>query len=313
MKRSIGRTSTADSEGESGSFPLTHLDKVFFPAEGYTKGDVLEYYRRIAPQILPVINDRPLALKRYPTGIAGPFFFQQNAPPPDRVPPGVRVESVPAAGDGTLRPRFVGGSLATLLYTVQLGCIGVDPWHGRIRSLATADYTIIDLDPGTAVPFSRTVEVALWVKSDLDAAGLHAVAKTSGSRGIHIYLPLPPRATAATALALAQSIATRVAEAHPRAATVTRDLGRRPPDTVYMDYLQNARGKTVAAAYGLRAVPGARVSMPLQWSEITPTLDPGAFTLRTAVERIARLGDIWATGMADRNTAAAVKAAIGRK
>lgn len=292
-------------------FPVTHPEKVFFPRDGYTKGDLLRYYAGIAPQIVPVVRDRPLALKRYPDGVGKPFFFQQNAPAPARVPRGVRVELIRVASDGAPRPRLVGKTISTVLYTVQLGCIGVDPWHARIDSLSTPDYAILDLDPGARVPFARIVQVALWIKAELDAAGLHGIAKTSGSRGIHIYMPLPRQSSDAQALAVAQRIAARVAQTHPSEATVTRDLHERGPDTVYVDCLQNARGKTVAAAYCVRAVDGARVSMPLRWSELTPSLDPHAFTIRTAPERIARLGDLWGVAMVKRNSAGAVRQLVG--
>jgi bifunctional non-homologous end joining protein LigD len=289
------------------SFALTHLDKVFFPRDGYTKGDLLRYYTRIAAQILPAIRDRPLALKRYPDGVGRPFFFQQNAPAADRLPPGVRVEPVRVELDGAVHARVVGGTLATLLYTVQLGCIGVDPWHARVASLDTPDYAILDLDPGPKVPFSRVVQVALWVKSELDAAGLHGIAKTSGSRGIHLYIPLPRQTSDTSSLALAQRIATTVARAHPAEATVTRGIEGRGADTVYVDYLQNSRGKTVAAAYCVRAVDGARVSMPLRWDELTPGLDPQDFNLGTASARIARVGDLWSEAIGKRNSTGAVR------
>ncbi len=307
----VRRAATADPAAPALSFALTHLEKVFFPRDGYTKGDLVQYYTRVAAQILPAIRDRPLALKRYPDGVAGPFFFQQNAPAADRLPRGVRAESVHVALDGAPHPRLIGGELATMLYTVQLGCIGVDPWHARIRTLQYPDYTIIDLDPGEAVAFPRIVEIALWVKDALDAEGLRGVVKTSGSRGIHIYIPLPPRTSEATALAVAQHIATRVADAHPRETTIRRGLRDRGTDTVYLDYLQNARGKTVAAAYCVRAVEDARVSTPLEWAELTPKLDPHAFTLRTVPDRVARRGDLWAPAMAKRNPAAAIKEMLG--
>jgi bifunctional non-homologous end joining protein LigD len=292
-------------------FPLTNLDKVFFPRIGVTKGDLITYYAQVAPYIIPAIRDRPLALKRYPDGVSGPFFFQQNAPAAARVPRGVRVESVPVELDGAPHPRIVGGTLTTLLYTTQLGCIGVDPWHARIRTLRTPDYAIIDLDPGASVVFSRIVEVALWVRAALERAGLNGTAKTSGSRGIHIYIPLPPRTSDAVALAVAQRIATSVAEAHPREATVIRGLSGRGDGTVYVDYLQNARGKTVAAAYCVRAVEDALVSTPLLWSELTPGLDPRTFTLQTVPARLARTGDLWAVAMKQGNSASAIRALVG--
>ena len=287
------------------SFRVTHPEKVFFPNDGYTKGDLLQYYTAVAPQLLPIIRDRPLALKRYPGGVGKPFFFQHNAP--ERVPRGVRVESVHVETDDAAHDRLVGGALATLLYTVQLGCIGVDPWHARIDSLASPDYAVIDLDPGAQVSFSRIVQVALWVKTVLDAAGLRGSAKTSGSRGIHVYIPLPRATSATDALAVAQHVAGAVAQQHPAEATIIRELRQRGAERVYVDYLQNSRGKTVAAAYGVRAVDGARVSMPLRWSELTASLDPHDFTIRTAPARIAKIGDVWGEGMAKRNTASAIR------
>jgi len=302
--------STADEAGlPAVPFPLTHLDKIYFPTQGYTKGDLFRYYATVAPQILPVIKDRPLALKRYPNGIGAAYFFQQKAPPAKDTPPGVRVESVPVALDGESHRRIVGGTLATLLYTVQLGCIGVDPWHARVQSLSAPDYLVIDLDPGDRVPFRQVVDVARRVGDVLDALGLHGVPKTSGSRGIHVHVPLPTRTSGDTALAVAQRIASQVAHDAPQHATLQRDMARRPPDAIYVDYLQNSRGKTVAAAYAARAVDGARVSMPLRWEELTPTLDPHDFTIVTAPARIAEVGDLWAAGMARRNSATAVKAA----
>ena len=291
------------------SFEITHPDKVYFPAQGYTKGDLARYYAAVAPQILPAIAARPLALKRYPNGIDAPFFFQQKAPAAKDTPRGVRVATVPVALDGESHRRLIGGALATLLYTVQLGCIGVDPWNARLPTLDTPDYLVIDLDPGPDVPFARVVEVAQRVGAVLDALDLHGLPKTSGSRGIHVYVPLPLRTKSDVALAVAQRIATQVAREYPGLATVQRELARRPPGTVYVDYLQNSRGKTVAAPYAVRAVDGARVSMPLRWDELIPALDPRDFTIVTAPARAAALGDWWAASMARRNPAAAVRAA----
>ncbi len=292
-------------------FPLTHLDKVMFPKDGYTKGDLAKYYARVAAQILPVVRDRPLALKRYPDGIDGAHFFQQKAPAEGGRPASVRVDRVPVVAEGGTNERIVGGTLATLLYTVQLGCIEVDPWHARMQSLETPDYAMIDLDPAPNLPFERIVEVATWVHDALGEIGLEGMAKTSGSRGIHIYMPLSPRIPSATALALAQRVANRVIEAHPGATTIERELDRRPPRSVYLDCLQNNRGKTMAAAYSVRPVDGAQVSMPLAWAELKAALDPRQFTIGTAPSRIEKVGDLWAEGMSHRNSAAAVRDAVG--
>jgi bifunctional non-homologous end joining protein LigD len=286
---------------------LSSLDKVWFPrrAGGFTKGDVLRHYVRVAPLILPVMADRPLVLKRFPDGINGEAFYQQKAP--SSPPRGVRVETIEDA-DGDSVDRLVGGALATLLYQVQLGTISVDPWHARVQSLDFADYSVIDLDPGPRAKFDRVVEIATFVKDELDRLGLHGAIKTSGASGLHIFLPLPPRTSNESALIIAQIVATRVAQSHPKEATVERKVAERPKSTVYVDYLQNILGKSVAAAYAVRARPGATVSTPLAWSELTSKLDPTDFTIETVSARFARIGDLWAPALEERNTAAALKA-----
>ena len=290
--------------GKSQRLSVSNLGKVYFPDDGFTKGDVMRYYATVAPQLLPVMQDRPLVLKRFPGGIKGKSFYQQKAP--DDAPAAVRVETIQNE-QGENQRRVIGGDLATLLYLVQLGSISVDPWHGRVGGLEYADYSIIDLDPGPRAPFKRVVQVALWVKEELDALGLTAVPKTSGSRGIHIVLPLPPKTPEEAALLVAQLVATRVAEAHPREATIERSVKSRPPATVYVDYLQNIRAKTVASAYSVRARPGATVSTPLRWSELTDDLDPADFTIETVPGRIASLGDLWASGMKKPNSLRSIK------
>ncbi|GAC1515771.1 MAG: non-homologous end-joining DNA ligase [Gemmatimonadaceae bacterium] len=272
---------------------VSHLDKVYFPADGHTKGDIMRYYASMARFCLPPLDDRPLVLRRFPGGIHGQPFYQHKAPP--RPSASVRVEFV-RAGESTV-PRLIGGDIATLLQTVQLGAISTDPWHARVQSLDTADYTVLDLDPGPKAPFRRVVDVARWTKEELDALGLRAAVKTSGSRGLHIYVPLPRGIPDDAALLIAQVVATRVATAHPKEATIQRSVRARRPDSVYVDYLQNIRGKTVAAAYSVRAVDGARVSTPLTWEEVTPKLDPGAFTILTVPARVKRVGDLWKTAM----------------
>jgi len=277
---------------------MTHLDKPFFPKLGKTKGDVMRYYTDVAPLILPTIKDRPLVLKRYPDGVGGASFYQQNAG--DNVPADVRTEVIRPAGEP--QRRFVGGDLTTLLYTVQLGAISVDPWHSRITSLDDADYTILDLDPGTTARFRRVIAVARAVKQVLDDVGLHGALKTSGATGLHVYLPLPKGTDNGTALLVAQIIATEVATRYPKEATVKRAVRGRSPAAVYVDYLQNIRGKTVAGPYSLRATPDATVSTPLSWDELTDDLDPREFTIDTAPARFASTGDVWRTLMRRPNT-----------
>jgi bifunctional non-homologous end joining protein LigD len=280
------------------SLDVSNLGKVFFPKKKLTKGDLLRYYATVAPYILPVMADRPLVLKRFPNGVTGPSFFQQNA---GEVPDVVRTETIHTQG-GSTNLRIVGGDLATLLYTIQLGAVSVDPWHSRVSSLDHADYTIIDLDPGPRAPFSRVVEVARWAKEVMDSLGLHGALKTSGSSGLHIYIPLPPDTPNEAATLVAQIVATRVSEDHPKFATIERWVKSRGASQVYVDYLQNIIGKTVAGAYSARANPDAMVSTPLEWGELTDDLDPREFTIETAPERFAEVGDIWAKQLKKKNS-----------
>jgi len=278
---------------------VSNLDKVFFPKEKDTKGDVMRYYTRIADYILPTIQDRPLVLKRFPNGIDGESFYQHKAS--ETTPTGVRVEVIETDG-GEEETRYIGGDLLTLLYTIQLGAISVDPWHSRVGSLEYADYTVIDLDPGPRANFQRIVQVARWAKQVIDGFGLHAAIKTSGSTGLHIYLPLPPETPNDAATIVAQMIATKVADAHPKEATIERFVKARGASTVYVDYLQNIQGKTVAGPYCVRAKPGATVSTPLKWTELTDALDPRDFHLGNAAERFERVGDIWNEAMRKKNS-----------
>ncbi len=285
--------------GRGKSLKVSNLDKVFFPKEKYTKGDVMRYYARIADFILPTIEDRPLVLKRFPNGIDGESFYQQKAS--ETTPPGVRVETIETDG-GEKQPRYVGGDLLTLLYTIQLGAISVDPWHSRIQSLGYADYTIIDLDPGPRANFARVIQAARWAKEVIDGFKLHAALKTSGSTGLHIYLPLPPKTPNEAATLVAQLIATKVADEHPKETTIERFVKARGPAAVYVDYLQNIQGKTVAGPYSVRAKPGATVSTPLEWSELTDDLDPRDFHLGNAAERFEKIGDVWNEAMRKKNS-----------
>ena len=283
----------------TGPLDVSSLDKVFFPTTKNTKGDVMRYYVSVARAILPAIMDRPLVMKRFPNGVRGKAFYQQRAPA--NPPASVRAEEVSDVGM-TTQNKLIGGDLATLLYIVQLGAISVDPWHSRRQSVQYADYAIIDLDPGAGAPFGRVVEVANAVKDVLDQLGLHAVPKTSGASGIHVVLPLAEGIRNEEARAIAQIVATQVVERYPKIATIERRVGGRARGTVYVDYLQNIRGKTVAGVYSVRAEPRPTVSTPLNWAEVDDDLDPGAFTIDTVPDRLRTEGDLWAKGMRKRNS-----------
>lgn len=305
IRELIGAIAELEESGRAGTLSLgdeqldvSNLDKRFFPKPGYTKGDLMAYYASVSPFLLPAMKDRPLVMKRFPNGVGGQSFYQQRAP--DDPPPGVRVEPVADEGLKT-QARLVGGDLITLLYLVQLGAISVDPWHSRVQSVGFADYAIVDLDPGPRASFRRVVDVALWVGEELDRLGLHGVPKTSGASGIHIVLPLVADTPNDTARLMAEIVATRVAERHPGATTVTRWVQSRPTSAVYVDFLQNIRGKTVASVYSARATADATVSAPLRWSELTSELDPRAFTIESMAARLRDVGDLWREGMRKPN------------
>ena len=286
------------------TLPVTNLDKPFFPDAGVTKGGLMRYYVRVAAALLPAIDGRPLALKRYPHGVGGPSFFQHD---PGRTPPAAaRVAPVPVEHGGE-EPRYVGGDLPTLLQTVQLGTIAVNAWHSRLPALDEPDYAVLDLDPMPGASLARVAQVARWVGEELAASGLAGALKTSGSRGVHILLPLGPGATYDLSAALAERIAQRVAAAHPEEATVERALGARGPAQVYVDHMQNARGKTLASVFSVRARAEATVSAPLSWRRLARAgLDLTAFTVATVPARLARLAARWEADVTSPNSEASV-------
>jgi bifunctional non-homologous end joining protein LigD len=283
---------------------VTNLRKVFWPKLKLTKGDLLRHYVRVARVILPVLADRPLVLKRYPNGIDAKPFYQHRAPV--KFPAGIRVEAVatdsaprPRSGhpahesQGERRPHFVGGDLATLLYTAQLASISQDPWFSRVQSQDLIDHVAIDLDPPDDLPFARVLEVAQWVRDELDALGAPGFPKTSGSGGLHVYVPMPPGTPYEAGLLYCQIVAARVAAKHPKVATVERAVaarGRR----IYVDCLQNIQGKTLASAYSARANAFAGVSTPLTWEDVEEGVSPKDFTIQNFGDRLTQVGDLWA-------------------
>ena len=283
---------------------VTNLAKIFWPllrgsaaSEGkpLTKGDLLRYYVEVSPYLLPAVADRPLVMKRFPNGITGKAFYQQRSRE-ERPPAGVRIETLADDAEPISEPdarRLIGGSLTTLLYMTQIAAISQDPWFSRVQSPFDADHVAIDLDPTDHATFDTVIDVARWVHDDLQKLGLPGFPKTSGSSGLHIYIPLPPGTSYESGQLLCQIVATLVATRHPKAATVERTVRRRPRGTVYVDYLQNILGKTLATAYSARASEFAGVSTPLSWKEVKGGLDPRAFTIRTAPARFRKVGDVW--------------------
>jgi bifunctional non-homologous end joining protein LigD len=275
---------------------VTNLAKVFWPASKLTKGDLLRYYAEVSPFILPAVEDRPLVMKRFPNGVGGPAFYQQRSRQ-EKPPAGVRIEVLPDDLDPISEDdarRFVGGSLITLLYMTQIAAISQDPWFSRVQSPLDADYVAIDLDPGDGTPFARVLDVARWVHDELEALRVPGVPKTSGSSGLHVYIPLPPQTSYESGQLFCQIVSTVIASRHPRVATVERTVRARPRGTVYVDYLQNILGKTLATAYSARASAFAGVSTPLTWEEVHEGVNPQDFTIVTAPARFREAGDLWA-------------------
>ena len=301
-----------DGEGEltfarGATLHVSSLSKPYFPKSGITKGALMRYYTHVAPYLLPQIEGRALVLKRYPDGVAGPMFFQQNAGA--HVPEVVRVATLDTVDLGE-KPRIVGGDLATLLYTVQLGAIEVHPWLSRVEDVDAPDRCLIDLDPGDDVPFADVAALAREVVRIAEACGLTVAVKTSGASGLHIVLPLPPRTSYETSADLAMRLAEAVVAANPERATVERSIKARPKKSIYVDALQNARGKSMAAPYSVRARAGASVSAPLRPRELTSRLRIDAFTVGTMPARLTRAGDVWGDAIATRPTARALARAM---
>jgi bifunctional non-homologous end joining protein LigD len=267
---------------------VTNLHKVFWPKQKFTKGDLFRYYVRVAPYILPAVADRPLVMKRYPNGVTGKPFYQHRSP--NEVPAGVHTAVVSVVEK---RPQIIGGNLKTLLYMTQLAAISQDPWFSRIQHPQFADYAAFDLDPADGVPFERALDVARWIREELDALGAIGVPKTSGADGLHVYVPLPPGTPYDAGMIYCQIVATVVAHKHPKVATVERSVKARGK-RVYIDCLQNILGKTLASAYSARASDYAGVSTPMTWQEIEDGVDRRDFTIQTAPARLEKVGDLWA-------------------
>lgn len=267
---------------------FTHLDKIFFPAHKYTKGDMIKYYESVAEYVLPYLKDRPHSLNRMPSGINGESFYQKNNEHlPDWVP---HADIFSESNNADIR-WIVGGDLNTLLYMVQLGCVEINPWNSRIGHLDHPDWIVIDLDP-EQIGFKKVIEVAQTVKQVCDEWGVPSCPKTSGKTGIHIYIPMQATYTYEQAKNFAHLLALEVNKRQLKTTSVLR-LPEKRHRKIYIDFLQNRQGQTLAAPYSLRPTPEATVSMPLHWDEVTPQLKPTDFTIKNAAARLKRTGDLW--------------------
>ena len=281
---------------------LSNQDKVLFPRDGYTKGDLVNYYRSVAQWLVPHLEDRPLTLQRYPDGIDGPSFFEKQAPrfTPDWVQ---TVKASAAYGSASKQIQYIlCNDEATLVFCANLASIVLHTWYSRAESLDTPDYALFDLDPYECT-LKTLATVALALRDTLQGIGLHPLVKTSGGSGMHVVVPLKPLYTYDAVKQFGELAARQAAAAHPKLTTFERTIARRPKGTVYLDYVQVGRGKTVVPPFVVRARDGAPVSMPLDWSEVEElakkrTRDPSAefakFTMKNAPARLKREGDLWA-------------------
>jgi bifunctional non-homologous end joining protein LigD len=281
--------------------PLTSLGRVYWPDDALTKGDLIRYYYEVAGHILPYLKDRPLIMKRYPAGIKGQSFHQHDV---NEVPRFVRTIALEVEdGGGHEVDYVVGDNLATLLYMGNLGAIERHPWHSRTRSLDSPDWFVFDLDPSEGVSFETICELAVVVREVLEEIGLKSYPKTSGSRGIHVYVPVKPVYDYEQIARLAEQVAAEVARRRSDIATVERSIRKRGARKIYVDHMQNARGKSVVAPYSVRPRPGATVSAPVTWDEVLRAkMTPQDFTIRNMLARIKRKGDLFRPVLENRQS-----------
>jgi bifunctional non-homologous end joining protein LigD len=263
---------------------VTNPDKVFWPAQGYTKRDLVDYYRAVAPYLLPYLDDRPLVLTRYPDGIEGKSFYQKDAPV--YAPEWMRTESLWSEGSEREIRYFVVENEEGLAYIANMAAIPLHVWSSRVKSLQHPDWCILDLDPKGA-PFEHVVRVARAIHSLCEASHLPHYVKTSGSTGLHVLIPLGARYTHEQSRSMAELLARWVVRELPEIATVRRQLEKRG-GKVYVDYLQNGHGRLLVAPFSARPVPGAMVSMPLPWSQVTSKLDMHRFDMKTVPALLAK-------------------------
>ncbi len=262
---------------------LTSLDRVYWLDEKLTKFELLSYYLEVSPYLMPFLKDRPAILQRYPRGIKAPMFFQQDT---STAPPYIKTIKL-VNQEGREVNYSVYTTVGSLLHFVNLGTIEQHPWHSTLKHLDKPDYLMLDLDPKQA-PWKNVLDVALVCKEVFDELGLPAFPKTSGSSGIHIYLPLKPKHDYRKVAAVAEALAAEVAQRAPKIATVQRSLAKRQKQQVYVDAMQNARGKTIAAAYSARAKPGATASMPLSWKQIEKGVKISDFTIENVPQLVKK-------------------------
>jgi len=281
----------AELEIDGRKVKLTNLRKVFWPGLGITKRDLLQYYLDVSPYLLPHVKGRAMVMKRYPHGIAGDFFFMKRAPSPR--PKWISICSIDH-DSGNIIDFPVVGELSSLLWLINLGCIDLNQWYARCDDINRPDYLHFDLDPTEGAGFEQVLETAKFVHQLLDSLGFPNLAKTTGSRGIHIYVPIHRGPLQKQVWEFAKSFAKSVAQLKPDLITAEYRVAKRPRNHVLVDYNQNAWGRTLASVYSVRPKPQATVSAPVSWEEITRGLKIEDFRIDNIRPRLCRIGDLWA-------------------
>ncbi len=272
------------------SLSLTNQNKIYWPDEKITKGDLVSYYYKIAPFILPYLKDRPQSLHRFPNGIKAPAFYQKDLDTAVS-PAWLRTESILAESTNEHIDYLICNDKATLVYMANLGCIEINPWNSRLTNPDKPDWLVIDLDP-EEIAFTEVVRTAQTVKKVCDSIELPCYCKTSGATGLHIFIPTGGRYNYASVRDSALMIAQHVHALLPDITSLERQPKKRK-GKVYLDYLQNSKGQTLAAPYSARPKPGATVSTPLKWEEVNSKLSPAKFTIQTIFKRLDKTGDLW--------------------
>ncbi|HVX13887.1 MAG TPA: non-homologous end-joining DNA ligase [Pirellulales bacterium] len=288
----ISRTTT-DAEIKAGRgrrVHLSNLHKLFWPELGVTKGDLLRYYAEVSPHLLPHLVGRAMVMKRYPNGAGGDFFFMKRAPSPR--PSWIEICSIAHASANVIDFPIV-ADLATLLWIVNLGCIDLNPWYARCDDVDRPDYLHFDLDPGPGVKFDRILEVALLVRDGLAKLRMASFVKTSGSKGMHVYVPIVRGPTQKQVWTVAKEFALWMQSLYPRLITAEYRIAKRPRGRVLVDYNQNAWGRTLASVYSVRPTARASVSAPVTWQEVERGIAIDDFRLDNMPARLAKVGDLW--------------------
>jgi len=279
---------------------LSNLRKPFWPELGITKGDLIQYYADVSSALLPHLHDRAMVMKRYPNGAAGEFFFMKRAPSPR--PEWIELCSIEHESGNVIDFPMI-QDLPALLWVVNLGCIDLNQWYARCDDVDRPDYVHFDLDPvkGTPeVPFARVLETALVVRDGLEALGMPALAKTTGSRGIHVYVPITRGPTQKDVWSFAKRFAQSLEALQPKLITAEYAVAKRPAGRVLVDYNQNAWGRTLASVYSVRPHPKAAVSTPVTWREVERGIAIEDFRMDNVPARVRKLGDLWAPLLASK-------------